>query len=192
MKKNSFLTFCFACIPGAGEMYLGYMKRGISLMLLFFGIIGIATMLRFDVLLMILPVIFAFCFFDTWNLRNQTQEQAEARPDDYLVDIGDFGSGKWKELVEKRHVIIGWGCIIVAIVMLYNSVVRPIVWFVLGDDSWMYNVVFDSIPMLGAVVLLVLLGLYLLRGPRATQQNPPQDDYVAYTGTGEEIGDEKK
>ena len=27
MKKNAFLTFIFACIPGAGQMYYGYMKR---------------------------------------------------------------------------------------------------------------------------------------------------------------------
>ena len=35
MKKNGFLTFCFACIPGAGQMYYGYMKRGLSLITLF-------------------------------------------------------------------------------------------------------------------------------------------------------------
>ena len=34
MKKNGFLTFCFAFIPGAGEMYQGYMKRGLSLVML--------------------------------------------------------------------------------------------------------------------------------------------------------------
>ena len=31
MKKNGFLTFCFAFIPGAGQMYQGYMKRGLSM-----------------------------------------------------------------------------------------------------------------------------------------------------------------
>ena len=28
MKKNGILTLLFALIPGAGEMYQGYMKRG--------------------------------------------------------------------------------------------------------------------------------------------------------------------
>ena len=28
MKKNAFLTFIFGCMPGAGQMYFGYMKRG--------------------------------------------------------------------------------------------------------------------------------------------------------------------
>ena len=35
MKKNAFLTFIFACIPGAGQMYYGYMKRGLSMITFF-------------------------------------------------------------------------------------------------------------------------------------------------------------
>lgn len=34
MKKNGILTLLFAFIPGAGQMYQGYMKRGLSLMLM--------------------------------------------------------------------------------------------------------------------------------------------------------------
>ena len=35
MKKNGILTLLFACIPGAGQMYQGYMKRGLSLITMF-------------------------------------------------------------------------------------------------------------------------------------------------------------
>ena len=45
-KKGSFLTFCFSMLPGAGEMYLGFMKRGASLMTLFFFIIFSSTWLQ--------------------------------------------------------------------------------------------------------------------------------------------------
>ena len=31
MLKNGLLTLLFAFIPGAGQMYQGYMKRGLSL-----------------------------------------------------------------------------------------------------------------------------------------------------------------
>ena len=30
MQKNGFLTLCFSFIPGAGQMYQGYMKRGVT------------------------------------------------------------------------------------------------------------------------------------------------------------------
>lgn len=45
MKKNGILTLLFACIPGAGQMYQGYMKRGLSLITMFclFIIVGSAT-----------------------------------------------------------------------------------------------------------------------------------------------------
>ena len=35
MMKNGILTFLFAFCPGAGQMYQGYMKRGLSLITMF-------------------------------------------------------------------------------------------------------------------------------------------------------------
>ena len=34
-KKSSFWRFLFSLIPGAGEMYMGFLKMGTSLMALF-------------------------------------------------------------------------------------------------------------------------------------------------------------
>lgn len=34
-KKNAILTFIFSMLPGAGEMYMGFMKQGVSLMSMF-------------------------------------------------------------------------------------------------------------------------------------------------------------
>ena len=50
-KKNGFFTFCFSLMPGAGEMYLGFMKMGVSLMGLFFGIIVFCALLNLPSLL---------------------------------------------------------------------------------------------------------------------------------------------
>ena len=36
-KKSGFWTFIFSLLPGAAEMYMGFMKMGVSLMGLFFG-----------------------------------------------------------------------------------------------------------------------------------------------------------
>ena len=41
-KKNRFLTFCFSMLPGAAEMYMGFMKTGVSLMSLFMLVIMVA------------------------------------------------------------------------------------------------------------------------------------------------------
>ena len=37
-QKHGFWVFIFSLIPGAGEMYMGFKKQGLSIMLLFWGI----------------------------------------------------------------------------------------------------------------------------------------------------------
>ena len=50
-KKNRFFTLVFSCCPGAGEMYLGLYRQGVSLMGLFFGTIALAAWLGFEELI---------------------------------------------------------------------------------------------------------------------------------------------
>ena len=42
-KKSGFLTFCFSLMPGAGEMYMGFMKQGVSIMAFFWLLIFLAA-----------------------------------------------------------------------------------------------------------------------------------------------------
>ena len=82
MLKNGFLTFCCAFIPGAGQMYQGYMKRGLSLILTAC-LIGMVSSLLNPVMLL-LVVVWMYSFFDTFNLRAQIIADT-APEDDYLV-----------------------------------------------------------------------------------------------------------
>ena len=66
MLKNGFLTFCCAFIPGAGQMYQGYMKRGLSLITMFCVAFGAGTLL--GVLYVAMPIVWMYSFFDTFNL----------------------------------------------------------------------------------------------------------------------------
>ena len=43
-KKSRFLVFILSFIPGAGEMYMGFMKQGVTLMAVFAGIIAVAML----------------------------------------------------------------------------------------------------------------------------------------------------
>ena len=66
MKKNAFLTFIFACIPGAGQMYYGYMKRGTSLLVYFCLFIMLGAII--SPLVVGVAVVYMFSFFDTYDL----------------------------------------------------------------------------------------------------------------------------
>ena len=84
MKKNGILTLLFAFIPGAGQMYQGYMKRGLSLVLMA-AAISMAAMLIPPVAFALL-VVFMYSFFDTFNLRAQIS-MGTAPEDAYLLDF---------------------------------------------------------------------------------------------------------
>ena len=106
-RKSGFLTFCFACLPGAGEMYLGYMKRGLSVIIAFWGLIFVASLLNMGILGILAPIIWAYSFFDTFNLRAQTPEQVAANPDAYLFDVESIAGSNWKNVVARRHNLFG-------------------------------------------------------------------------------------
>ena len=54
-QKHGFWVFIFSLIPGAGEMYMGFKKQGISIMLLFWGAIALASITGLGWLAMFLP-----------------------------------------------------------------------------------------------------------------------------------------
>ncbi len=85
MKKNSFLTFCFAMMPGAGQMYVGLMKKGVCLMTLFFGVCLLAVT---DIPYMIItvPVLWFYSFFDAINYNNLPIEKKELIKDRLDID----------------------------------------------------------------------------------------------------------
>ena len=62
MKKNGILTLLFAFIPGAGQMYQGYMKRGLSLVLMA-AAISMAAMLIPPIAFALLVGYFNCCIF---------------------------------------------------------------------------------------------------------------------------------
>ena len=68
-KKSGFLTFCFSLIPGAGEMYMGFMKLGISIMAVFWLLIFLAAFFGMGPLLFILPILWVYSFLNVPNIR---------------------------------------------------------------------------------------------------------------------------
>ena len=60
MKKNALLTFIFACIPGAGQMYYGYMQRGLAIVSLFG--VGFMVSTIFDPFIITLPILWMYSF----------------------------------------------------------------------------------------------------------------------------------
>ena len=125
MKKSLFLTFCFSFIPGAGQMYQGYMKKGVSIMILFAMSIALLAMSEIALFAIPIPILLAYSFFNTYNLRNKigtdTQELDKCVWDDEEI-TKVFGNMK----IKKKNTIFGVSLLLIGIYILMNSVLLRI------------------------------------------------------------------
>ena len=180
MKKNGILTLLFAFIPGAGQMYQGYMKRGLSLMLMA-AAISMAAMLIPPIAFALL-VVFMYSFFDTFNLRAQIS-MGTAPEDDYLVHF-DPQDKRLARMMMDSHKLVGWALIAFGALIAYENIIMNLLNDVLwrwGRDSVVFRafyLVMDRLPDVVLCVALILCGVWLVRGPQKAgkKQAEAQED----------------
>lgn len=158
MKKNGFLTFIFACIPGAGQMYYGYMQRGLSIAMMLMLCVMAATVV--EPLLFLCLVIWMYSFFDTYDL---IRHMAAGEPkEDSLLVLGNYE--EIKKLVPQHNRLIGWGLIGFGVWALYDLLIGNWVYKILTNvlgygHAWD---IINGIPNLVVGGLLVFAGFKLL------------------------------
>lgn len=105
-KKSKALTFICSMLPGAGHMYIGFMKIGLSFMSVFFFLIFLASWLNIDELLFILPLVWFYSFFDCANRASLDEEQISLLEDKYLFSLDKLVKLD-KDVFEKRRLATG-------------------------------------------------------------------------------------
>lgn len=73
LNKKS-ISLALSVIPGAGHMYLGYQKKGLTIMGSFFFSIFFMGWLGISMLLFLLPLIWFYSFFDAMHISDGSQE----------------------------------------------------------------------------------------------------------------------
>ena len=158
MKKNGFLTFIFACIPGAGQMYYGYMQRGLSIAMMLMLCVMAATVIQ--PLLFLCLVIWMYSFFDTYDL---IRHMAAGEPkEDSLLVLGNYE--EIKKLIPQHTKLVGWGLIGFGVWALYDLLIGNWVYKILTNvlgygHAWD---IINGIPNLVVGGLLVFAGFKLL------------------------------
>lgn len=188
MLKNGLLTLLFAFIPGAGQMYQGYMKRGLSLMLMCCVICVLAVL--FSPIAFFLLLVFMYSFFDTLNLRAQIA-LGNAPADDYLVHL-DPKDKRLARLLLDSHKLVGWALIAFGSLIAYQNLIMN----TLGDLVYRWGhsspvfralyLVMDSLPDVVVCVVLIVCGVWLVKGPHpakkpdASKDVPEDADFCEY------------
>ena len=125
MKKNALLTFIFACIPGAGQMYYGYMQRGLSLITLFCGCVILGALA--SPLGVTAFIVWMYSFFDNYDLIRHLAS-GDPKPDGLMI-LGDWED--LKRLIPQHNRLLGWGLIALGIWSLYSILVEPMLYSLL-------------------------------------------------------------
>ena len=157
MKKNALLTFIFACIPGAGQMYYGYMQRGLSLITLFCASFMLGALA--GPLVVTMFIVWMFSFFDTYDLIRHLAA-GDPKPDSLLI-LGDWSD--LRRLVPKHNRLVGWGLIVLGIWALYDMLLEPLLFDLLYSLSpdVAYSVT-RAIPTVVIAAALIAAGIWLL------------------------------
>lgn len=158
MKKNGFLTFIFACIPGAGQMYYGYMQRGLSLITMFIACFIVGAII--NPLAALAIIVWMYSFFDTYDL---VRHLAAGDPkEDGLLLIDNFDDVK--KLIPQHTKLVGWGLIGFGVWALYDLLIGNWVYRILTNVlgyGYAWDII-NGIPNLVVGGLLVFAGFKLL------------------------------
>lgn len=125
-KKSRFLTFCFSLLPGAGQMFMGFLKSGLSMMTLFIFLIWIGSELNMVGLALLSLVVWAFSFFHANHIASLSDEDFASLKDEYMLGFKLFPEeseySQGKSFVERYHKGIAIVLIFMGICLLWNTV----------------------------------------------------------------------
>lgn len=182
-KKSRFLLFIFSFIPGAGEMYLGFMKMGVSLMLIF-GILATIVGIFGLNFLSVFPVIsYFYSFFHANHLGSMANEDFYALQDQYLFGFDSLAdlnqvkerlSGKYRKITAVTLIVIG-------VVMLWQAFFN-LLFDIFGWDSYYIRTVFffmrDDLPRFLIGIVIIWAGFVMIRGKKIDVAAEEDDIFV--------------
>jgi hypothetical protein len=184
MKKNRFLTFVLSLIPGCGLMYLGYMKKGLQIMLMTVtaGYLAYFTdAVFFDwlmiIFLLLLPVIWFYQIFDAMHsLTRMRKKEIETPSDDgFFFPEGIFAITPVKNrTVAKATALV---LIVIGIMGIIYGALNNLYYFI----GWeMQNTILDLmrrfvVPALASIVLIAV-GIKLLKGSKTDNMKVSDDN----------------
>lgn len=167
-KKNRFWLFVFSLWPGAGHMYIGFMKTGLSFMLGFLLPLAVVAITNIGPLAVIPITVYVYAFFHANNIGGLDDEEFAAMEDKYLFGFADMDQYRLK-LDRKNRNIAAAVLIILGISMLWN-VGFGIIGNYVGWDNPVIRVIYytlrDDVPRVVIALVIIWVGVRLLRGKK--------------------------
>ncbi|MDR3595882.1 hypothetical protein [Clostridium sp.] len=164
-KKSKFLTLVFSMLPGAGHMYMGFMKIGVSFMSVFFFLIFLSSWLDIGQLLFIVPLIWFYSFFDCANRMSIEDDKLLLLEDKYLFSLDKLVKLD-KDVFAKRRLATGVLLLFLGIYLVSGNIIRFLQPYI---SDRLYSTIHDLMrqaPQIIIGVAIVALGLKLIKGKK--------------------------
>ena len=176
-KKKGLLLFISSLIPGAGEMYMGFKKQGISIMLLFFTLFALGMFTGLDFIIWFTPIIWFYSFYNVHNLKSLPDEEFYSIEDNYVLHLDEF-TGDITGLLKKHHTVAAGLLILFGISILWRGISDIFYWFLPGPPlAGIINNLGYSLPQIIIGAFILIAGIYLLNSKRQSF-NQYEDSYT--------------
>ncbi|WP_026515619.1 hypothetical protein [Butyrivibrio sp. LB2008] len=167
-KRNGFFVFCFSFIPGAVEMYMGFMKNGVSLFTLFvLASIGLMLDVPFISLFAAgsIAIIWIYAFFHAWNMYRLNGDVLMGMEDRYIWT--EFGlPGKVKIQDEKFRRVLAIVFIFGGASVLWENVYVCVREFVSSEIWNSFAPILRNVPQTIISIIFIYFGIRLIKGKK--------------------------
>ena len=160
-QKRGFWLFIFSLIPGAGEMYMGFKKQGISIMLLFWGVFAVGSCTGMDWLMFLIPIIWFYSFFNVHNLKSLSEEEFYSVEDSYVLHM-DKLLGDVDTLLSHHRKLTAIILIVFGASILWNNLVDFFYMILPGYLAEVLGSFAYHLPQLVIAVAIIFAGIYIL------------------------------
>ena len=177
-KRSKFWTIVFAFLPGAGHMYNGFMKMGVSFMGLFFIVLALASFINIGAIAFLAPVIWFYAFFDCINRVFIDDAGFYAQEDRYLFTMKQLESLNL-EIFRNQNLLIGVILILIGFNALWHNVILRTLWNYDLIPLEVYHLISglgSIIPKLGVSLLIIWAGVVLIMGKKKELEQEKQEE----------------
>lgn len=183
-RKSRFWSFIWSFMPGAGHMYLGFMKMGLSLMFIFMVMAGIVGFTNIGALAVFPIVVYFYSFFHANNLASLDDQTFHAVQDQYLFGLEglDNMENLNSKLKGKKRTTLAAVLILIGLVMLWEAVFS-LLCDIFGWDNTVLRTIYyfmrDDVPRFVIGIAIIWVGIVMIRG---RQENAGTEKYDSPEG----------
>lgn len=174
-KRNPFLLFLVSLVPGAGEMYLGFFKQGMSVMSLFFLLFAFSNFFSTP-LVFLTPVLWFYSFFHSNNLNSLPDDEFYSLEDDYFLHM-DHLFRENGALLRRHSRLVAAVLIFLGASILWNnfsSMIHYISYNIFHVPESVGQLIYrltSGLPDSVIAVAIIVLGISMIKNKRDSLKN---------------------